>query len=125
MEDRVSYPAFPYRIGYSGATATSDLSDYVASLVTLVLQTDPGERVNRPTFGGGLKHLLFVGMDPQAKAAAETLIQASLLQWLGDAIVVQSLTVTFGDGMAAVTLRYVVSHTQQTVSQTIQQGLAP
>ena len=121
----MSYPAFPYRIGYSGATATTDLSDYVASLVTLVLQTDPGERVNRPTFGGGLKQLLFMGMDPQAKAAAETLIQASLLQWLGDAIVVRSLTVTFGDGMAAVTLRYVVSHTQQTMTQTIQQGPVP
>ena len=118
-----SYPAFPYRIDFSGATATADLSAYTADLVQLVLQTDPGERVNRPTFGAGLKSLVFEGMDGQIVAAAETLIRGALMQWLGDAIQIQTLSVTTQDSEALVTLTYVVSHTQQVVNQTITQGL--
>ena len=88
-----------------------------------MLQTDPGERVNRPTFGAGLKSLVFEGMDGQIVAAAETLIRGALMQWLGDAIQIQTLSVTTQDSEALVTLTYVVSHTQQVVNQTITQGL--
>jgi hypothetical protein len=116
------YPAFPYRIEFSGATATVDLDAYVAQLVRLVLQTDPGERVNRPTFGGGLKQLVFAGMNAQMHAATETLIHGALLQWLGDVITIQSLSVTGDNGSALVTLTYVVTHTQQSVTQTVEQG---
>lgn len=116
------YPAFPYRIEFSGVTATIDLDAYVAQLVRLVLQTDPGERVNRPTFGGGLKQLVFAGMNAQMRAATETLIHGALLQWLGDVITIQSLSVTGDNGSALVTLTYVVTHTQQSVTQTVEQG---
>lgn len=119
------YPAFPYRVEFSGATTTVDLSTYVSQLVRLVLQTDPGERVNRPTFGGGLKQLVFAGMTPQLLAAAETLIHGTLMQWLSDVIAIQGLTVTGQDSEVLVTLTYVVTHTQQTVTQSIRQGVGP
>ena len=47
----------------------------------------------------------------------------ALMQWLGDAIQIQTLSVTTQDSEALVTLTYVVSHTQQVVNQTITQGL--
>ena len=121
----MSYLAFPYRIGVDGATATGDLAAYIADLVRLVLETDPGERVNRPNFGGGLKQLIFAGMDAQMLAAAETLLRGALLQWLGDAITIETLTITSRESGAVITLRYVVTHTQQAVTQTIHQGLPP
>lgn len=117
------YPAFPYRIQFSGATATVDLSTYVAQLVRLVLQTDPGERINRPTFGGGLKQLVFAGTNPQMLAATETLIHGTLMQWLGDVITIRTLSVRADDATVQVTLIYVISHTQQSVTQTVSQEL--
>jgi phage baseplate assembly protein W len=119
------FPAFPYRIDQTGATATENLSAHVASLVRLVLQTEPGERVNRPTFGGGLKKFVFEGMDGQMAAAAETMIRGVLLRWLGNSIVIDSLTVTAQGSEARVTLTYSVRQDQQKVTQTIAQGLAP
>lgn len=119
------YPAFPYRIEFSGASATVDLGTYVSQLVRLVLQTDPGERVNRPTFGGGLKQLVFAGTTPQMLAAAETLIHGTLMQWLGDVIAIKSLSVAGQEAEVVVTLAYVITHTQQTVTQSIRQGGGP
>lgn len=117
------YLSFPYRIDAGGATATADLSAYTAGLVRLVLQTEPGERVNRPTFGAGLRRLVFEGMDSQMIMAAETLIRGALMQWLADAISIQTLSITVAEGEARVSLTYIVSHTQQVVNQTVQQGL--
>jgi phage baseplate assembly protein W len=88
------YLNFPYRIDSSGQTSTTDLSTYVENLIILVLETDPGERVNRPNFGAGLKSLVFAGMDNGLASAAETLVRSKLLQFLGDTITIHMLTVS-------------------------------
>jgi phage baseplate assembly protein W len=113
------YLAFPYQIDASGRTATTELSVYVQNLILLVLETDPGERVNRPTFGGGLKSLVFAGMDNGLAHAAETLVRGKLLQFLGDAISIQTLSVVLNGETVDVTLTYFVTHTQQPAAVTV------
>jgi phage baseplate assembly protein W len=117
------YLTFPYQIDASGRTATNDLPSYVQSLVLLVLQTDPGERVNRPTFGAGLKSLVFLGMDGAFGSAAETLIRGKLMQFLSDIIAVQTLQVAVLEEEAKVSLTYTIIYTGETVSQVVSQGL--
>ena len=73
------YLSFPYQIDASGQTATTDLATYVQNLILLVLETDPGERVNLPDFGGGLKSLVFAGMDNALSSAAPRREQAGPL----------------------------------------------
>jgi phage baseplate assembly protein W len=104
------YLSFPYQIDASGQTATTDLSTYVQNLILLVLETDPGERVNRPNFGAGLKSLVFTGMDNGLASAAESLVRSKLLQFLGDAITIHTLTVSLKGEEVEVDVTYFVSH---------------
>ncbi len=113
------YLSFPYQIDMSGQTATTDISLYIQNLILLVLETNPGERVNRPTFGAGLRQLIFSGMDPALASAAETLVRSKLLQFLGDAIAINTLSVTLGDETVTVDLTYFVTHSQSAGSASV------
>jgi Bacteriophage baseplate protein W len=117
------YLTFPYQIDASGHTATNDLPSYVESLVLLVLQTDPGERVNRPNFGAGLRSLVFLGMDGAFGSAAETQIRGKLMQFLSDVIAIQTLQVAVLEEEAKVSLTYTIIYTGETVSQVVSEGL--
>jgi uncharacterized protein len=117
------YLNFPYQIDPAGRTATTDLSTYVNNLILLVLETDPGERVNLPTFGAGLKSLVFAGMDKGLASAAETLVRSKLMQFLGDAISINTLTVTFKEEQVQVDLTYFVTHTSQAAATTVKLSL--
>lgn len=113
------YLSFPYQIDGSGQTATTDLSVYVQNLILLVLETNPGERVNRPDFGAGLRQLVFGGMDAALASAAETLVRSKLLQFLGDAISINTLTVTLGNEAVTVDVTYFVTHTQTAAATSV------
>lgn len=113
------YLSFPYQIDGSGQTATTDLSVYVQNLILLVLETNPGERVNRPDFGAGLRQLVFGGMDAALASAAETLVRSKLLQFLGDAISINTLTVTLGNEAVTVDVTYFVTHTQTAATSSV------
>src|SRR5271165_734476 len=51
--------AFPFRIDGRGRTALVDDNSHIRDLIEQLLFTNPGERVNRPTFGSGLLALVF------------------------------------------------------------------
>ena len=55
---RVSYMAFPFRMGRDGATTVSRL-EHIKQQVMQVLFTSPGERVFRPEFGFGARRHVF------------------------------------------------------------------
>ena len=113
------YLSFPYQIDASGQTATTDLATYVQNLILLVLETDPGERVNRPDFGAGLKSLVFAGMDTALASAAQTLVRGALLRFVGDAITIQSLQVSVDTEAVNVAVTYFTSHTGQLATSTV------
>ena len=55
---RVSYMAFPFRLGHGGA-ATVARFDHIRQQVEQVLFTSPGERVFRPEWGFGARQHVF------------------------------------------------------------------
>lgn len=55
---KTSYLTFPFRVAKDGA-ATSSRGDHVREQIEQVLFTNPGERVFRPEYGAGLRHLIF------------------------------------------------------------------
>jgi phage baseplate assembly protein W len=77
-----------------------------------VLFTTPGERVNRPTFGSGVLHLLFAPGGDAMAAATQVAVHGALQQWLGDLIQVESVDVSSDDSILRVTVQYVVRATQ-------------
>lgn len=96
--------SFPLSVAGSGRTQTD--SDHIAELIEQVLFTTPGERPHRPDFGTGLSELVFAPADDEMLGATQMMVQASLQQWLGDLIEVDSVRVGFHDETLNVTVRY-------------------
>ena len=96
----------PLTFDIRGRTAESGDDDHVRDLIRLVLFTSPGERVNRPDFGCGLKQLVFAPASDALAAATQQLVHASLLRWLNDVILVERTDVRIGEGSIEVTVVY-------------------
>jgi uncharacterized protein len=116
---------FPFRIDPAGRTATSPADDHIRQMIELVLFTNPGERVNRPDFGTGLRNLVFGPNSPELAAALKVGIQAALQRWLGDLISVDELTVTSEDATLSATIGYTVIATGQHQTATLAPGGTP
>lgn len=104
----------PYHIDGSGRTATAGFDDHVRDMVEQVLFTAPGERVNRPTFGSGLRQLVFEPNSPEIAAATRVQVEAALQQWLSDVLVVQAVEVQADDATVEVVVEYTVRRTGET-----------
>ncbi len=90
--------AFPFGIAAgSGQAAQASYQDHVDQLIRQVLLTDPGERVNLPSFGAGLRRLLFSPISSALAATTKLVVTQSLTQWIPDQIVVQDVVVTTQD----------------------------
>ena len=50
---------FPPRVGADGRVAWSEGESNIREAIQIVLQTEEGERLNLPQFGGGLRKFLF------------------------------------------------------------------
>jgi uncharacterized protein len=97
---------FPFRIGHRGRTATTADDDHIRDMIKLVLFTEPGERVNRPDFGCGLKQLVFAPASDALVAAVEKLVHGSLIRWLDTVISVEAVEVSSGEGTLEIDIAY-------------------
>ncbi len=104
--------AHPLHLDGRGRTAEATTDEHVRQLIEQVLFTAPGERVNRPDFGTGLRQLVFGPSTPELAAATEFMVRGALQQWLGDLIVVEAVEVRSEDATLHVLVRYVVLRTQ-------------
>lgn len=86
----------------------TDFSRHVEQLVMQVLMSAPGERINRPDFGCGVKRLVFApGGDVAATLAQATVYQA-LNRWLSNVINVSEVAVTSHDSTLHIRIGYVI-----------------
>lgn len=97
---------FPFHFDPRGRTGEAEADDHVRDMIELVLFTSPGERVNRPDFGCGLKQLVFAPASGALAAATQQLVHGALLQWLGNVILVERVEVDIVDATLAVTVVY-------------------
>ena len=128
--------SYPFAINAaSGQGAQTDYASHVDQLIRQVLLTDPGERVCLPTFGAGLRRLLFAPLNASLQATTKLVVTQALNQWLGNQITVKDVTVktaltpnaTPGSGSAPVTdsaivilVTYVLIETQAQAQTQIQ-----
>jgi phage baseplate assembly protein W len=87
------YLDFPLRIDGRGRTGTTDTNDHIRDMIYQVLFTSPGERINRPDFGCGLRALVFMPNSDVLAAATQTLVKSSLQKWLEREIQVEQVEV--------------------------------
>ena len=115
--ERADY-AFPLRIDpVSGRCAQSSYNDPVDQMVRQVLLTTPGERVDLPQFGCGLRALVFAPSSDALSATLKLRVSQGLSQWLAGIVNVLDVEVASGSavpepGSVVVTVTYTLIETQ-------------
>jgi phage baseplate assembly protein W len=104
---------FPFHLDGRNRSALTDEDDHIYDMIYQVLFTDPGERVNRPDFGCGLKTLIFMPNSDVLAAATQVLVKGSLQRWLQNEIQVEKVDVVSEDASLTVTVVYTKRATGQ------------
>jgi phage baseplate assembly protein W len=102
-----SYLDHPFHLDGRGRVATADADDHVRDMIYQVLFTNPGERVNRPDFGCGLRQLVFMPNSDVLATTTQFLVQGALQRWLADVIQVEQMRVTSREERLVVEVVYV------------------
>jgi uncharacterized protein len=121
--------AFPFRIDPSSQqTARIGYPAHVDQMVRQLLLTTPGERVDLPQFGCGLRSLVFAPNTGALAATVKLRVIQGLNQWLAGVVEVVDVVIAGGASGAAaepgsleVTVSYtlVETQTQQTATVTV------
>ena len=112
--------AVPFHIdAASGQAAQASYQDHVDQMIRQVLLTDPGERVCMPTFGAGMRRLLFAPLSAQLQATTQIIVTQALNAVLSNQITVKKVTVDtpisspgLQDATILITITYVLIETQ-------------
>src|SRR5205085_10277534 len=97
---------FPFRVDGRGRAAETAEDDHIRDMIFQVLFTNPGERVNRPDFGCGIKALLFMPNSNALAAATRVLVKAALQKWLENEIQVEQVEVRTEESRLTVLVAY-------------------
>ncbi len=100
----MKFQDFPFHIDGRGRTSETDDNEHVRDLIYQVLFTNPGERVNRPDFGCGLKQLIFMPNSDALAISTQAIVHGALQRWLERVIKVESVTVEAVDAQLKVTV---------------------
>jgi Bacteriophage baseplate protein W len=119
--------AFPFRIDtVSQQTAQAGYAAHVNQMIRQLLLTDPGERVDLPQFGCGLRSLVFAPDSDALAATVQLRVNQGLQQWLAGIVDVVQVAVGSGPGgppmdpgTLEVTVAYTLVETQTTQAVTV------
>lgn len=118
----IRYPASVDR-GLGALSDEQDFAAHVEQLMKQVLLTSPGERINRPDFGCGLRRLVFAPNNPTAASLLKVSVRHSLETWLADVISVEDVVTESSDATLSVKIRYVLKARQERRYLNIEVGL--
>jgi phage baseplate assembly protein W len=108
----IHYP-FAIDAGLGRLAVESDYATHVEQMMLQVLFTNPGERIDRPDFGCGLRRMVFApNSDVTASLTQVTVLQA-LEKWLGDLITVSEVRVKALEEVLEVRIVYVLKARQE------------
>ena len=98
--------AFPFSIDDGGRVARATGDANIRAKILEIVLTAPGERVGVPTFGCGLRDLVFDPNNDILAATTEFAITKALQQWMSADIVVQGVEVGHDEGTLQVLVTY-------------------
>jgi hypothetical protein len=103
----IKYP-FAIDAGLGRLAEETDYAAHVEQLIKQVLFTNPGDRIDRPDFGCGLKRMVFAPNSDVAASLVQVSVYEALTKWLATVIDVSSVTATAADDTLAVAIVYVL-----------------
>lgn len=110
MDTRFSSLRYPISVDLSRGRISQEenYAEHIEQLVMQVLLTAPGERINRPDFGCGVKRLVFAPGGDVAATLAQTAVYQALTKWLPAAIAVNEVSARAEGAVLQIRIGYVI-----------------
>jgi phage baseplate assembly protein W len=113
----------PFRLDpASGQARQVSYGNHVEQMIRQVLLTAPGERVDLPEFGCGIRQLLFAPNSDALQASARLIVQSALTEWLASHVQLVNVSVSDGAGDGSqidIQIEYLLIETQSKRTTTI------
>jgi Bacteriophage baseplate protein W len=97
---------FAVDLGRGRLAEEENYAEHIEQMMIQVLFTGPGERVNRPDFGCGIKRLVFAPNSEVSASLAQVTIYQALTNWLGSAIDVNDVKAQAIEERLEITIAY-------------------
>jgi phage baseplate assembly protein W len=108
----IKYP-FAIDAGLGRLAEETNYAAHVEQLIKQVLFTSPGDRIDRPDFGCGLKRMVFAPNSDVAASLVQVSVYEALTKWLATVIDVSSVKATAADDVLSVAIVYVLKARQE------------
>lgn len=108
MAEPIRSIRFPFGVdrGLGRLAEEDDYAAHVEQLIRQVLLTNPGERVNRPDFGCGIRRMVFAPNSEAAASLTEVTIRQALDRWLESVIEVEGVRARAAEEKLVVRISY-------------------
>ena len=108
MQNKVYAIEYPFTLdeGLGRMAIQTDFATHVEQLIKQVLLTNPGERINRPDFGCGIRRMIFSSNSPEHANLLQVTIYQALEKWLGTLLKVNQVDVNAENEVLIVKINY-------------------
>jgi hypothetical protein len=115
MQKTVYAFQYPFAVdaGLGRLTVQTDFAEHVEQLIKQVLFTNPGERINRPDFGCGIRRMVFAPNSQESASLAQVTIFQALGKWLSPLIKVDQVEVNAVEETLTITIGYILKARQE------------
>lgn len=115
MNDRFTSLRYPLSVdaGLGRLAEEPDYAEHVEQLIRQVLFTSPGDRVNRPEFGCGVRRMVFAPNSRESASLAQATVYQSLTRWLGGLIELQRVEVAAREELLEISIVYLLRARQE------------
>lgn len=94
--------------GHGKLAEETDYPSHVEQLIMQVLMTAPGERVNLPEFGCGIRQMVFAPNSEASASLAQVSVYEALNRWLSSVIEVSQVEVQAEDSTLRINIAYIL-----------------
>lgn len=115
MSEPIKAIRYPFAIdaGLGRLAREGDYAAHVEQLMRQVLFTAPGERINRPDFGCGIRRMVFAPNSEAVAGLTQVTVLQALEKWLGDLIEVDRVEVQAVEEVLEVKIAYFLKARQE------------
>ena len=115
MNETITSIRYPFAIDQTLGVLMEekDFSRHVRQMMLQVLFTNPGERINRPDFGCGIRSMVFAPNSDTTASLLQIMIMQAMEKWLGDLISVDKIDVRAIDERLEVKIIYMLKARQE------------
>ena len=99
---------FAIDAGHGKLAEETDYPSHVEQLIMQVLMTAPGERVNRPDFGCGIRQMVFAPNSEASASLAQVSVYEALNRWLSSVIEVSQVEVQAENATLRINIAYIL-----------------